>query len=110
MKSPKYVRRTILNTAVGMVGLMQQQDKIKKIKEEKRKVMLMLAEEVKTTNNLINNFYELIPKAKLHKPKQKIITPKVKQHKQIEIKLPTPSKLDSLQQELFDLKSRLDKI
>ena len=110
VKSPRYIRKCILNTAINFIELIQQQDKIKEIREEKRKVMLMLTEEIKNTNLLLNRFQELIPKAKLQKPKQvKQIHVKTKPQikKQIEVK---PSKLDYLQQELFNLKSKLDSI
>ena len=113
IKSPRYVRRSILNTGINLIELMQKQNKIKKIREEKRKVMLMLEEEIKNTNTLLDQFHELIPKAKIQKtktvkPKQKKVILKPK--RKIEITPSKPSKLDSLHQELFNLKAKLDNI
>lgn len=107
INSPKYLKKTLLTTAISFIEIIQQEGRIEKIREEKQKVMQMLTEEIKNTNHLLNHFQELLPKTKLEKERIIKEPQHFKMKKQIEIK---PSKLDSLQQELFDLKNKLDRI
>ena len=108
IKHPRYQRKKILNVAIGFIELIQQQKTIKEIRTQKHKVMLMLKEEVKKTHDLITNFENILPQAKLKKEiKQiKITTKKQKRVMTTE----EPSRMDALHQELFDLKSKLDSI
>lgn len=111
VKTPKSVRKTILNTAINFIELMQQQIMIKEIREEKRKVMLMLMREMKTTNDLLHQFYSSIPKAKLEKHKKVIHKyPHPKHHKQKKQFKIEPSKLDHLDREILSIKSKLNSI
>ena len=107
IKTPKTNRREVLNVAINLIDLMQQQKRIKEIRDQKHKIMLMLKDEVKTTNNLISNFENILPQAKIRKEKKKkqikIITKK-------QVITEGPSKIDSLHQELFNLKSKLDNL
>jgi len=108
IKSPNYIRRNIIGMGIDLIGLMQQQDKIKKIRQQKNKIMGVLVDEVKTTENLLEEFYNLIPKVKKGTPK---VSPVVKSIEKKRVKQEQqPTKIDSLHQELFDLKAKLDSL
>jgi len=121
IRDPVEVRKTLLENTRDVVQILQRFERFKQVREEKAQEVLILKNDIKELNRLVNKLKSSLPKTKIRiklqqeeaaAKKQKPVEEKKKVEKkqEVPVKKKELSDLEKLERELGDIEGRLSKL